>query len=180
MIQSLLGEWVFLRLWEVHLETSILFCQILNLPLWCSIGDPNTHMPWMESTVDVFKKEFSFCTKVSENAQTVSQGNSWYFTQYEFSKSRKEYTPVQDSMDLWIMTISMYMIVSTKLCLEEVSCILRCWALSEITVAHVFSSICKVDRNDYLWKFVKLVTADSTISRFCLIYARLDTCTKQQ
>jgi hypothetical protein len=46
---------------------------------------------------------------------------------------------------------------------------LRCCALSEISVAQVFSSIFTVDRNNYLVKVIKLVViADSTMSRFGL------------
>ena len=40
-------------------------------------------------------------------------------------------------------------------------------ALSEITVAQVFSLICTLDRNNYLVKIIKLVIADSMMSRFC-------------
>ena len=45
----------------------------------------------------------------------------------------------QDPIEISTMTISTYMIDSTKLCIVVFSCILRCCALSEITVAQVFS-----------------------------------------
>ena len=81
-----------------------------------------------------WSKEFYFCTKVSENTQTVSQGNSWLCTQCEFSSRIYNMQcivtclyvcqyltskwPAQDSRDLWTRTNSMYMIFRTKLCFE--------------------------------------------------------------
>jgi hypothetical protein len=61
----------------------------------------------------------------------------------------------------------MYMKLGTKLYLEVFSCILRCCALSEITVAQVFSLICTLDRNNHLVEVIKLVIADSMMSQFC-------------
>ena len=73
---------------------------------------------------------------------------------------------LHNSIEIWKTKIRTYMKLSTKLYLEVFSCILRCCALSEI-ITQVFSLICTLDRNNYLVKVIKLVIADSTMSRFC-------------
>ena len=74
---------------------------------------------------------------------------------------------LHNPIEIWNTKISTYMKLSTKSYLEVFSCILRCCALSEITIAQVFSLICTLDRNNYLVKVIKLVIADLTMSRFC-------------